>query len=104
MAQTVRDWSAEAVRKYLAVNGRHIKLAALRGDQLSIAVMNAYWRAYRENAPDGSPAALNLRDALNDYVLRDLNIREREILAGKFGHYVEPETPGKIMVPVGVRH
>lgn len=102
-AGTVRDWQPKDVLKYIKVNGRTIAQAAMRGDKISLSVIGAYGIAYHVKAQAGSREFLSLCDALNDYILRDLNIREREILAGTIGHRVEEEAiePGKLILPPG---
>lgn len=94
-AGTVRDWKWEDVMTYLRANGADIKRLALQGDKIAVAVFHAYHLAAKYPNPDGTLGAraktqahLNLCDALNDYVLRDLHQKERLKLAEKFGHRI----------------
>lgn len=84
-AGTIRDWEWKAVQKYLRTVGPKIRDMAASGDGIAIAVFAAYEKCWRTQAPDKSPDNLALRDALNDFFLRDVNIKDREAMANRFG-------------------
>lgn len=107
MAGTVRDWPWESVLTYIKANGKDIKDLALKGDQIALATYRAYHAAAQFMKPDGTIGApkgsrehLTLCDALNDYFLRDQQIKERIRLAEKFHHRVEDskEGPGILLL------
>lgn len=83
----VRDWPWEHVREVLRVYGPDIGRLALNGDRLAIRVRARY--QYAHDHPKDVQANLSLRDALNEYLQRELLNSERRDLAGKFGHRLE---------------
>lgn len=107
MAGTVRDWPWSSVMAYINANGKDIKDLALKGDRIALATYRAYHEAAKHRnsdgtigAPVGSREHLTLCDALNDYFLRDQQIKERIRLAEKFCHRIEDskEGPGILLL------
>lgn len=87
----VRDWPWEHVRDVLRCYGPDIKRLAERGDKLAQRVIARYQYAY--DHPADMAANLSLRDALNEYLLRDLTHSEQVDLASKYGHRLDMLVP-----------
>lgn len=83
----VRDWPWEHVREVLRVYGPDIAQLAERGDELAKRVRARYQYAY--DHPKDVGANLALRDALNEYLQRELLTCERRELASKYGHRLD---------------
>lgn len=96
----VRHMPWEDLRRLIRSRSVEIGTLAGRGDALAIRLMAAYRDLYDHPGDLGKGATL--RAALEDYMDRDLRIKEVQELGGKFGHRLpEPEKdPGlRIFVP-----
>lgn len=88
--------------KLMGAIGREVRQLAERGDKLAAQVYHRYCEAAHHRAPDGSQMNRALRQALQDYMYRDLTVSDRAELGAKFGHLVEGEQGDgklKIFVP-----
>lgn len=84
----VRDWPWEHVLEVLRAYGSDIGQLAQRGDALAKRVRARYQYAY--DHPSDIEANLALRDALNEYLQRDLLTTEQRDLGSRFGHRLSP--------------
>jgi len=101
-AAGVLNWPWEHVQEVLRTYGPEIALLAARGDPLARKVRQRYQYAY--DHPRDPQANLSLRDALNEYLQRDLRDAEKVELRSRFGHQLsEPAHGARIVVPTPPR-
>lgn len=96
----------EDVQKIMRNIGGEVRQLADRGDKLAQAVYNRYCECAYQKLPLDHPTVRGFRQALHDYMYRDLTISDRTELGGKFGHLVEGEQgprPIQIVVPGSTR-
>lgn len=99
---SVRDWPWAHVQEILRKYGQEIGRLARRGDPLAKKVVQRYQYAY--DHPNDVDANRSLRDALDDYLQRDLRTAERADLGSRFGHLLEERERGPmIVVPAPIR-
>jgi len=85
----VRSWPWAHVQEVLRTYGAEIGRLAKLGDPLASKLMQRYQYAY--DHPRDPDANLSLRDALEDYMQRELRMGERKELAVRFGHRLDGE-------------
>lgn len=83
----VINWPWEHVLEVLRIYGPDIGALAKKGDRLAVKVMQRYQYAYAH--PNDIAANRSLRDALNEYLQRDLRDDTRYELAGKYDHRID---------------
>lgn len=94
----IRDLPWDELRKLLRKEGPNIKILADRGDKFAQRVYRVYCEACV--LPIDHPKNKELREAIDDYMNRDLRQHERTELEGKYGHRVDPGTDkARIFVP-----
>lgn len=80
----------ETAIEWMSQNRQELKKAAERGHAGAIRAMRAYWHAREVWTPihslDFERRARSFCDALNDFVVEDLNRSGRADLRGRFGY------------------
>lgn len=87
MSGGVLAWPWEHVLEVLRVYGPDIGALATKGDALARRVRERYQYAY--DHPNDLAANRSLREALNEYLQRDLTDHTRYELAGKYDHRID---------------
>lgn len=96
----VRHMPWEDLRRLIRSRSVEIGTLAGRGDALAIRLMAAYRDLY--DHPGDLDKGATLRAALEDYMNRDLRIKEVQELGDRFGHRLpqpEPVHGPRIFVP-----
>lgn len=83
----VLEWPWEHVLEVLRVYGPDIGALAKKGDRLAQKVRARY--QYAHDHPSDLDANRSLREALNEYLQRELTDHTRRELAGKYDHRID---------------